>query len=264
MTLDEYLEADFQRLGFPEQRAYEQNLILVRQAISSSPFMSGCGDILHAIANKYAPKNPSLLFGKVPTVEILLKPYRSVLDKSYRENVVFNNKYPSPPKGGWVDGSNFYIRLNDIARATIVCKYMDGPKFVCEELKSYCDGLGVSADYYPMNTDRGYYSWHFYARLPADVFLGSKVDNVLITFELQVTTQLAEVLTALTHGLYREERILPGGKRDDAWKWTPETAKFRSAYMGHTLHLLEGVILGIKEEVLSAAATEEGDKVVTQ
>ena len=39
------------------------------------------------------------------------------------------------------------------------------------------------------------------------------------------------------------------GNRGALWKWQPSSAQFKGAFFGHTLHLLEGMIVELKNEM---------------
>lgn len=246
-----YLETIAPGLNFPERKRYDLNLIQIRNALSGTQFVKGLFGFLESLAQEYAPGHPELLFGEVRDPKLFTKTYDSAINKTYRANVLFNRNYPEPPKDGRIDGANFYRRINDIIRTRLVCRYLDGPQFVAERLQKYCEQLNIPCRVHAMNNDRGYYAWHFYCRNQMDVFGGAGVISEEIEFELQITTQLVDVLDALTHTLYEADRVTPGGRPDDSWKWQPETQRFKSAYLGHTLHLLEGVILGLKNEVMA-------------
>ena len=85
--------------------------------------------------------------------------------------------------------------------------------------------------------------------------------------ELQLSTQLAEVITSLTHGLYEKRRAASGDDRGGNWKWDAGSPLFRSAYLGHGLHLLEGVIQTFRDDVLDLSpkpATSETDAAVEE
>ena len=72
--------------------------------------------------------------------------------------------------------------------------------------------------------------------------------------EIQVTTQMQDVLRAMTHVYYRERRIKPQPKSADA-RWNFSSPDFRATYLGHTLHLLEGIVA----ELRSATAEPQAD-----
>jgi hypothetical protein len=127
---------------------------------------------------------------------------------------------------------------------------MDGPKFVCAELSTYCADKNIPCHYRELSTDAGYYAWHFYFKAPVEIMpLGGDVESRLMWVEIQLTTQLAEVIGALTHGLY-EERRTGRSSQDGDWKWDANSQRFRSAYLGHGLHLLEGIIQTFRDDVL--------------
>jgi hypothetical protein len=114
-----------------------------------------------------------------------------------------------------------------------------------------------------MNSDMGYYAWHCYMRIPLEIMIHDSVEIKKIWFELQVTTQLAEVITGLTHGLYEGQRVRSSRAMANEWRWRPKSQQFRSAYLGHTLHLLEGIIQTFRDEVLGLEA-DSGEDVTTE
>jgi hypothetical protein len=69
--------------------------------------------------------------------------------------------------------------------------------------------------------------------------------NSKIEVEIQLTTQLQEVLKNLTHQFYQVNRLKPS--RTSKWKWDYKTNRFRVGYLSHTLHLLESIIVEIRD-----------------
>lgn len=53
--------------------------------------------------------------------------------------------------------------------------------------------------------------------------------------EIQVSTQLAEVITSLTHGIYEQGRNTRPVSFDGEWKWDADLRIFKPAYLGHGL-----------------------------
>lgn len=121
-------------------------------------------------------------------------------------------------------------------------------RFVCERLKEYCVDNNIECKYRELSSDSGYYAWHFYFRVPVELSIGGEINNAQMWLELQLTTQLAEVITSLTHDLYATRR--GGGADDPYWKWDAGSARFRSSFIGHGLHLLEGVIQSFRDSVM--------------
>jgi len=103
-----------------------------------------------------------------------------------------------------------------------------------------------------METELGYYAWHMGLLVPVPIMKpnGNVIDET-VEFEVQLTTHLNDVLNDLTHVFYEGRRIKEGVS-DSKWKWQPNEAKFKGAYFGHTLHLLEGMIVELKNEMAKA------------
>ncbi|WP_349507498.1 hypothetical protein, partial [Agrobacterium pusense] len=210
---------------------------------------------LKTIPESYLGGQPDLLFYSREIAEDLnlrVKPFSSVLGKLHRRNVIFNNKWPSPSKS-YVNPANLYSEIDDLLRTRLVCRYLDGPRFVSEHLKQICDSLDVVNETRPLSTEAGYYAWHFYFQIPVELAINGQIDTHPMWCEIQITTQLAELIAALTHDLYEVRR--EGAKRDDLWKWMASSPEFRSSYIGHGLHLLEGVIQSFRDDVIEDRRT---------
>lgn len=198
---------------------------------------------------------PEMLFlGGPADIELLHKPLNSVLDKIYRNNVLFNRSWPNDPKTK-LSLSNFHLSLEDLFRSRIICRYMDGPKFACESLKSFCDRKGISSYFRNVTTNLGYHAWHFYYTQPVEDFGGNGPADLKV--EVQFTTQLAEVISALTHIQYEKTRL--GRRPDPGWEWDVKSDQFKPYYLGHGLHLLEGVILEYRNDVVETGAPSNQD-----
>ena len=181
-------------------------------------------------------------------VELLKKPYESVINKSFRKNILWNNRFPKPPEYGWVTPDNVFSTINDIFRTSFVCKFIDGPKYVTNKLKDFSQYLNLENYSYTHERDEGYYAYHFYVKYPVDI-IDEKWSTITvnITFEIQITTQLQEVLKELTHQYFESSRIDPNIS-DLKWKWEYDSPRFRSGYMCHTLHLLEAIIIDLRDK----------------
>lgn len=246
-------------LGFPDplesgKAIYDFNLTNARNRLQFDGLMSNLTAFLVELASDYAGGRPELLYypAKPSDLQLLAKPYASMLTKVYRINCLHNLAYPAPPRRGLIEHATIYshVQMNDLLRTRLICKYMDGPKFVAEALARFCASRELEFRSYPMHSDTGYHAWHCYIRNPIDIAIGGDVESREMWMELQVTTQLAEIITVLTHGLYETSRVRSPASSGDEWRWDPRTQRFRSAYLGHTLHLLEGIIQTFRDDVL--------------
>lgn len=235
-----------------EERSYNFRIQAARNGALETKEMVLILSALKEVEEIYHPGRPDLLFyPRIVPYEITLhsKPFQSVIHKAYRRNVIFNRSYPRENKDGNLDLSNLYSTVDDLLRTRFVCKYLDGPQFVCNFLESICEKNGIEYSYRDLGTGAGYYSWHFYFKIPIAMMIADDVAEIKIWVEIQLSTQLAEVITGLTHELYESRREGGGSGDTDFWKWKPETRQFKAAYLGHGLHLLEGIIQQLKDEV---------------
>jgi hypothetical protein len=128
----------------------------------------------------------------------------------------------------------------------LVCKFLDGPEFVTTRLMRYADGLGLSPRSYSQERDEGYYALHFYATFKVDLLNKElQAQESHVELEIQTTTQLQEILKGLTYTYYKESRTQPARDRSK-WKWEYETNRFKAGYLGHTLHLMEAIIVELR------------------
>lgn len=191
----------------------------------------------------------SLLISKESLPEIVTKPFNSFLLKTYRKNVLENRNWPEEPKNGWILPSNWYSKINDAIRTLIEVKYLDGVEFLIEKIESFCNGREIKCNSYLEAREEGYYAAHLYImqnfEIPKVTWDTEKI-NVLV--ELQITTQLQEVIRKLLHTYYEEKRHLSKDNRIAKWQWNYKSEEFSAAYLGHILHYVEGMIMEIREK----------------
>lgn len=226
----------------------------VWNAATKHGFFSGIQAFLRDSQEVYAQRKNAVLFvtEEVPSVVLLQKPYASMIKKSFRYNVVNNGAFPSPPSNEqtkfaeWLTPDSWFSRIDDVVRTMIICKYVDGPRFLAERLYDYAGSLGLRKRYKSQQKDDGYYAYHFYVSFPVNMLSSARKPVVVDTeVEIQLTTQLQEVIREITHAHYEDLRIHKESD-PDAWKWDLESSRFRAGYLSHTLHLLEAMIVEIR------------------
>jgi len=181
---------------------------------------------------------------KIVLPEIQIKKIESFIEKTYRKNVINNDKWPEAPEDGWVEPENWYSRIHDIIRTMFVVKYIDGVKYLTEEISLLCEKHCL-IDYEAR--EEGYYAVHINIPKIIDISgIGIKLRNEEITFEIQVTTQLQELIRKLLHKYYEENRVKnqPEGR---IWQWDYLSDEFSVNYIGHILHYIEGMIVEVRD-----------------
>ena len=215
-TLEQYADWAKEHIGFDPkdeqfQRRYSQNTKSIRTAIEQSDEWSRLSAAFSGLATKYKNDFHVSLFtepGWQPTLHI--KPLSSAVEKTYRSNVIGNKDFPSPPQNDhtkWITEENIFSEFHDLVRCRIVCRYMDGPQYICDNAKDIVgDDIVTSA--HSMETELGYYAWHLGVVVPTTIVRSNgNIDDQNVQFEVQLTTHLNDVLNDLTHSFYEDRRL---------------------------------------------------------
>ena len=94
----------------------------------------------------------------------------------------------------------------------------------------------------------GYYAVHLYTKEEFEI---PRIDwdtmKVETSIEIQLTTQLQEVIRKLLHKYYEEKRLSPV-QSERMWQWDYRSDEFATNYLGHILHYIEGMIMEIRKK----------------
>lgn len=228
---------------------YEGAAAKIKQDFGSSPLWQQLIHDLREYHYQYQiEKEYPLLLNPDALPQLEVKPWKSFVDKTYRENVIKNvANWPDAPKDGWILPSNWYTRINDIVRTILVVKYLDGVKFLAEKIKSLCGGKYERCDWEAK--EEGYYAAHLYTReefeLPP---FGFDTVKASVLIEIQITTQIQEVIRKLLHNYYERKRSNVLTMTELVWQWDYEREEFVVNYLGHILHYIEGMIMEIRDK----------------
>jgi len=189
--------------------------------------------------------------------QIAIKPFDSFFLNTFRKNVLENTHWPNPPIDGWFLPTNWFLRINDIVRTYFVIKYLDGVDFFTQHLSRVAESnkLSFKIDYEAK--EEGYYAVHFLLTFPCDV-PKEDWDTVSGDFsvEIQVTTQLQEVIRNMLHKYYEVVRSRHGNALMK-WQWDYKSDEFSANYLGHILHYVEGMIMDIRSKQDKEAGNED-------
>jgi len=181
-------------------------------------------------------------------LELHKKTFDSFLLKTFRKNIIENKCWPDEPKDKRVLPSNWYSMINDTIRTLFEVKYLDGVEFMINKVKSICDEHSMGCKVSFEATEEGYYAAHLYTRkifeIPKATWDTEWID---VSIEIQITTQIQEVIRKLLHKYYEETRKKLE-KEDIKWQWNYKNDEFTANYLGHILHYVEGMIMEIREK----------------
>lgn len=198
------------------QARYLHQQVLLRNAFEGSLFWTSVGSRFDEWVDGYRRETGALLFQSVPTLpRIHHKTWESFVSRTWRQNVHENDRWPDAPAGGWWLPDNWFERANDVIRTRFVVRYMDGVTMLSRWLAEHAAETGVEATEKHRAKEYGYYAMHVLVRqdfaAPALDYAGDQHRSSLI--EIQVMTQLAEIVGEFTHVSYevRREREVDAG-----------------------------------------------------
>jgi ppGpp synthetase/RelA/SpoT-type nucleotidyltranferase len=228
------------------QTYYESVSNKILRDFSRSDFWNALVSALESINQEYYLKTGYNLLS-MDTPELKAKPFKSFVLKTFRKNVLENPNWPEQPPGGWILPTNWYSRINDITRSVIVVKYLDGVNFLVENVRLLLREYGLSFQVDFEAREEGYYAAHVYTQYDCEVPAENwDVERIQVMIEIQITTQLQEVIRGLLHKYYEARRR---GAKDEGvkWQWDYASDEFAANYLGHILHYVEGMIVDIRE-----------------
>jgi hypothetical protein len=225
---------------------YESVLNAAAAQIRHSHFWVNLGQQLQEIDDAYWLKTDYKLFATSDTPLLQTKPFASAISKSFRKNVLLNKNWPDPPQEGWIVPENWFLRLNDLIRTLFIVKYADGVQYLVERITETANGTGDSCKSFYEARDEGYYAAHVYLRQPCEVpRISWDTETINLSFEIQVTTQLQEVIRRLLHKYYESSR--ESRRSDFPWQWDFGKDEFFANNLGHVLHYIEGTIVDLRK-----------------
>jgi hypothetical protein len=222
----------------------------LRRAFESSPYWAAVNNKLPSWAEEYSEKTGHRLFsgGTVPLLVLHQKPWDSFLNKTWRVNVRNNPNWPAPPVGGWVFPDTWFEQFWDAVRARFAVRYLDGVAFLSNHL--YQEAVRVSAGVRVETKakETGYYAVHIVLsqNFAVQALDYGDPEPRRSEIEIQVTTELQEVVGELTHIHFERDRTSMDADVS-GWQWEYARPEFSPYYLGHVLHWIEGVVMNLRD-----------------
>lgn len=230
------------------QYYYDTVVKQLKTSFEESEFWKNLLNELPEINDKYfINKGVHLLIpSNIPRV--YTKSLDSLVTKAYQKNVLNNDNFPDPPKEGWITPGNWFESIKDIVRTTLTVKYLDGVQFIISELEKISNKYNFDFNSSFEAREEGYYAAHSGIVVPLSIpDINFSPTEKKINIEIQVTTQIQEIIKTLLHKHYEENRkiIVP---KDYKWQWDYKCPEFASNYLGHIIHYVEGMIVEIRDK----------------
>lgn len=166
-----------------------------------------------------------------------VKPFGSVFDKLYRENILWNKNWPEERTGGWLRLEDMYDKSGDLVRTTLVCNYLDEAIALADQLTTK-----LTAKKREVVTNLGYHALHvnWSVPIPKSIVqnLQLKPKRNAVVVEIQVKTLIQSTVGDLIHKVYATERSRLD-RRSFAYDY--KNAEFQLVYMSNAAHLIDGL-----------------------
>ncbi len=227
---------------------YETVTLKLKNDFVSSDFWTTLLDKTGEYDEEYTLAKGYPLFIPKFQPELLTKEFDSFILKTFRRNILENDNWPNPPYGGWYLPNNWFERINDILRTLFVVKYLDGVDFLSTKLADISSLKKMPCRNCYEAREEGYYAVHVYIKKEFEI-VDQKWDTqkIKISIEIQITTQLQEVIRKLLHSYY-EKRRKSVSQQSKKWQWDYTSDEFSTNYLGHILHYVEGMIMELREK----------------
>jgi hypothetical protein len=220
----------------------------IMRDFEASKFWVSLLDNLTKYDQEYRVQTGYVLFARSQFRPILeTKSFESFLEKTYRKNVLENDLWPTEPQKGWITPENWFSEIKDTVRTLFVVRYFDGVDFLIKKIVSLCKKYDLPLEIDYEAREEGYYAAHLYVKqefeVPSETW---DTKRIFAFIELQITTQLQEVIRKLLHNYYEKKRMMVR-KPTEKWQWDYKCDEFCVNYLGHILHYVEGMIMEVRE-----------------
>lgn len=238
------------KIDYLSRKQYEAACVLVRYKFERS---SEWGSLISELPEYQASYKQTcgydLLMGNPQDIRLYEKSWNSFLLKVWRKNVVENDNWDknnNEPDSGWITPLNWLEKIKDTVRTTIIVKYLDGVGFLLENMSSEFKKAGCECEADWQARDEGYYAAHLNVIKEYEIPFGLDVQKQKIGVEIQINTQIADVIKELTHKYYEQRRVRMQ-EPNQKWQWDYHSEEFAPNYVGHILHYVDGVVMEIRD-----------------
>jgi ppGpp synthetase/RelA/SpoT-type nucleotidyltranferase len=235
-------------VGDGDRRRHRSVSLAARAQIQSAPSWTNLLMLLERTSQQYFIDTSYKMFPSDAAMrpDLDVKTFPSVLEKCFRKNAVSNPSWPEPPREGWTTPENWFTSIHDHVRTQFIAKYLDGVEALVDAFDSYCQSSAIKYEITRHARDYGYYSIHIVMHQELEIpGKGAKTETIDFPFEVQIRTELQEIISKLTHKYYESRRLKTPNEVVD-WQWKYNSEEFVPNYLGHILHYVEGMIMEVR------------------
>jgi hypothetical protein len=233
-----------------QERLYGKVASEIADHFEKSAFWEQVLEKVKDVDVQYKLKNKHYLINGSDAIKIKIKPWQSFLLKTYRKNILNNSNWPASPEEGWCTPETWFELIRDVARTSVIVKYIDGVPLILDGLREIATKHALAHEAELISRQDGYYSAHFVCSTDCNLTtVDWKSVTKHVSLEIQVTTQIKEVIKTLLHSFYEDKRgeiSTIGKSKDVSWDYTSD--EFKASYLGHMLHYVESMIIEVRDK----------------
>lgn len=224
-------------------RTLEENCSQWAKEISVGPFWSEASKKVVTWVAEYRSETGGALLARLGLPNFEGKSANRIRGKLYEQRLKKEDfKFEAFPKEGPA-----IPKLNDLVRTRISCQYVDGVEFLANKLVDLADEMELEHERSREGRLEGYFAQH--VNFTENVFyrFGGGTEPSHVICEIQLSTELATRIWETTHLIYEVSR--EKSERAEEWQWNPKDARFISRQLGHMIHLADGLLVQLRENV---------------
>lgn len=224
---------------------YESVTAIAAAKFAETALWTGLREQLREANAQYQVDTRFLLLNVDQPLVLHRKPFQSYLLKTFRKNCL-SPSWPYKPEPNWFLPDRCIPEINDLIRTRLIVRYLDGVEYLLNRIQASAESNGLAFRSDMEAKEDGYYAAHAYLSFTCDVPTEAwVVAPTTISIELQITTQIQEVISNLTHQVYEQRRAELAPR--DKWQWNYRSPQFKTNYLSHILHYMEGMIMDVRD-----------------
>jgi hypothetical protein len=234
---------------------YSRNIPSIKDQIQNSTFYKDLRDSIFEVDLDYQKIKKYSLIDRERSLILNTKSFDSMIEKCYRwdvlENVNWDTDYLVWSENYlWTHPLNCFSKIPDIVRTRITLRYIDGLDIVLKKLENLIEKHHYEKQIEYLASEAGYYGVHFDVKIPVKIVkINWTEENIILNFEIQITTQIKDVVNEILHEYYVNDRLGLIDYRN--WQWNYSHKNFLPNYLGHVAHYLEGMVLQARDRLRS-------------
>lgn len=175
------------------------------------------------------------------------KTYDSFINKLFRLSILEKKINDIETLKQYLSINHWPSIINDHVRTQLIVKFLDGSIYLEEVLSNLASYYNLKFKSEFKSKERGYHAIHCYVDIPMSLSdINYSPASHIISFEIQISTQLQEMIYQITHPFYETQRVELTNQKEMPWQWDYDKQEFAVGHIGHIIQYLEGTLVNMR------------------